>query len=123
MKQRVYSTLAMKAGSCGETGGASQLAPPRGPRRGPPNGGTGTPGPIQLLAALQPPPLHAAALLWPTHHREVGLLHLLQQHAQRRQVQHDVVGFLQPCMDQGQGAGHAQVSQQPRPSGPLTGQK
>ena len=40
-----------------------------------------------------------------THHREVGLFHLLQQDPQGRQVQDDIVGFLQPCTGRGRGQG------------------
>lgn len=73
--------------------------------------------PVPAPPKAQPGPCPVTVLL-PTHHREVGLLRLLQQDLQRLQVQHDIVGFLQACPEREQGLSHTGAEPGPRPRRP-----
>lgn len=106
MKAMVSSTLAMKFGSWGETGTGSRglalsyclsghWAPRGGSQR---TFDTVTERRLQrpCFPRTRPPSSQDVSLLLPTHHREVGLLHLLQRDPQGLQIEDNVAGFLQP---------------------------
>ena len=122
MKQMVYSTLVMKVGSWGETGGQALGHSTSAPRSTRLQEGE-TPrarrdAPTQYLCLTtarkpaapccpktqaQSPISQPRDPLLLMYRCEVGLFHLLQQDTQGLQVQNDIVGFLQACVEQEQG--------------------
>lgn len=117
MKQMVYSTLAIKVGSWGDTGRPCVSWPHLSSARPTASGGD----PKAEARGLPAPPdagqPRRVAFPLLAYHREVGLLHLLQQDPQGHEVQDDVVGLLQACAGWGRAWG-ARVSNTPASGAP-----
>lgn len=122
MKQMVYSTSVMKVGSWGEPGGQAlgystsdphsarlqEGETPRARRDAPtqylcPTTARKPAAPFCPKTQAQSPTSQPRDPLLLMYRRKVGLFHLLQQDTQGLQVQNDIVGFLQACVEQEQG--------------------